>query len=912
MVSRNSFLPLAIAVAAVTALVARADPAPFDLAGPTLRVTVARGAQTLPISEVPNLAVGDRLAIQPDFPPSETARYLMVAAILGGATNPPPPNWFFRCDTWRAGCRKHGITVTIPEGAEQVLIFLAPKTGGDYRTLLGAVRGRPGAFVRTSQDLNQATLDRSRLDAYLAAIRALKDSDPTRLKEAVPLLARSLAIKVNEKCLDRIPELQVPCLTDGQGTLILDDGHSTSIAEALTSGAEADLITQVSLTPQLRFGYYSPYIGSVIDIARIMSSFSTAQYQYIPAVGSFAGDRIELSLNTPPSFHDPKSVLVAALPAIEQPQLPPLHAVDPKEIYCARKGSLVLPVEGAPLVFSTGYAHAMTLDLEGAGGKKLELAAKADPERGGFVIDTAGLGAADLGDSIRGSVEGYWGFEPYVGPTFQLTNAHVSGWQLDAADEGALIVGRQDTVHLRAASISCIDGIMLRDPDGKELKVDWKSVKPDEVEVQLPLKEVAPGSMTLLVRQFGASEPQPVPLRAFAEAGHLDSFTLHAGDAAGTLKGSRLDEVERLAISGFAFTPAELTTTAGTDELTMTSLSPQVTSAFKFGDSLQATVTLKDGRTLRLRTRVEAPRPSVALIGTSVEPSTSSSDSNIQLAAQDELPQDARLTFSVRALWPVSFTRDEAIEVATADESASSALTFANGGITLVDSRVAVATLDTAHAFGESAFGPLKFRVSAAGVTGAWQPLATLVRLPVLSHLKCPAGPQLACSLTGRNLYLVDAISDEPSFGHAVKVPDGFPGYVLPVPHPRDGELYVKLRDDPTVINLAAFAEPSPPPEQAAPAPSRAEHEEPQHHVSAESAASSTLATGSSPSAAHVPAARSSPIASGTSSTSSTSDASRSPTTPALAPPRIAPAAVTPSPGAASDPSQTTASAHST
>jgi hypothetical protein len=54
-------------------------------------------------------------------------------------------------------------------------------------------------------------------------------------------------------------------------------------------------------------------------------------------------------------------VLVAALPAVEQPQLPPLHAVDPKEIYCARRTTLVLPVEGAPLVFSTDYAHDVVL-----------------------------------------------------------------------------------------------------------------------------------------------------------------------------------------------------------------------------------------------------------------------------------------------------------------------------------------------------------------------------------------------------------------------------------------------------------------------------------------------------------------------------------------------------------------------
>jgi hypothetical protein len=34
-----------------------------------------------------------------------------------------------------------------------------------------------------------------------------------------------------------------------------------------------------------------------------------------------------------------------------------------------------------------------------------------------------------------------------------------------------------------------------------------------------------------------------------------------------------------------------------------------------------------------------------------------------------------------------------------------------------------------------------------------------------------------------------------------VLVPDGFLGSALPVPHPTAGPLYVKLRDNPSVIN---------------------------------------------------------------------------------------------------------------
>jgi hypothetical protein len=777
------------------ALPALAGVAPFDLAGPDLQVTVGRGHVTLPIAEVPNLAPGDRLWIRADLPASQSQHYLLVIGFLRGATNPPPRDWFHACETWKRGCAKEGLKLTIPDGAGQVLVFLAPQSGGDLRTLINAVQGRPGAFVRTSQDLNQATLDSSRLDAYLRAVHSLDERAPGKLKELAPLLGRSLAIKVNASCLERIPELQASCLMQGQESLILNDGHSTSIVEALTSGPASDLAMEASYTPQLSYGYYSPYLASILDIARIFGSFTTAHYQYIPALATQRGEVLALTLNTPPSFHDPKSVLVTALPAVEAPQPPPLHAVDPKEIYCARKSSLVLPVEGAPLVFSTGYAHDMHLNLTGSGGKTVELPVRADAEQGGFVVDTSGVAATSLGNSVRGVLEGYWGFEPFAGPAFQLVNAREEAWKL-AADESAAIVGRQDTIHLEASSVSCIDRIMVRDPGGKELEAEWKAVRPNEVEVKLPLQAAQPGQLTLLVKQYGASAPQPVPLQAFAEAARLDSFTLHAGDSQGVLAGSRLDEVAGLALDGVAFVPGALASSQGVDQLTMTAQDGAAAAALKPGDAGLAKVRLKDGRVLDLEALVAAPRPSVLLIGKSVRPSSSNSGSHIQLANDDELPQRASLTFSVRAKSPAAFGRDEMIEIATADGSYSTTLSLANGGITLENSSVAIATLDPAQAFGPSAFGPLQFRVVDHGVTGDWQPLATLVRLPRLRELVCPATPELACKLSGSNLFLVDAISTDPDFAHSVQVPDGFPGYALPVPHPKDGQLFVKLRDD--------------------------------------------------------------------------------------------------------------------
>jgi len=829
--------PWLLALAALfTAGVNAASPAPFDLAGPTLEATVTRGDTTLSIAQVPHLASGDRISIRAEFPATQSERYVMVVAFLRGATNPPPQNWFFRCEVWKRDCAEKGLTLSVPEGAQQALIFLAPQSGGDFKTLVNAVRGRPGAFVRASQDLNQATLDRSRLERYLLAIRSLNAGNPVALGETTPLLARSLGIRVDEKCLDKIPQLQAPCLMQGQETLILNDGHSTSIVEALTSGPASDLAMAASFTPELSYGYYSPYIASVRDLARLFDSFRIANYQYIPALATPLGRHLALMLNTPPSFHDPKSVLVAALPAIEEAQPPPLHAVNPKDIYCARRNALVLPVQGAPLVFSTEYAHSTVLRLTARNGDVIDLPASADAARGGFVIDTSSLGTASLADRFQGSLQGYWGFEPFDGPRFQLVNTHAQPWAPSSVDDGSLIVGRANTIHLQAGSVACIDRIMVKDPAGKELRAEWAPVKSNEVEINLPLQQAPPGAVTLLVSQYGVSEPQPVQLRAFPEAGRLEGFSIHAGETRGVLKGSRLDEVVSLSLKGHEFAPAG---PAPMSDSLLMELKPVVPAAppegeaqastdlppanpvvpdFRPGDAAKAKVALRDGRIYTVNVSVAAPRPSVDLIGRSVQSSSHTHQSNIQLASEDQLPQDAQLIFSVRARSPATFGREESIEVATNDEAFSTTLNLANRGLTLADSRVAVATFDPAKAFGFSAFGPLKFRVTANGVAGDWQPLATLVRLPALQALQCPSTPEKACKLTGANLFLVSSVSGDAQFTKATEVPDGFPGRALPVPHPGKGALYLKLRDDPSVINSATLVTeelPSPPEEAA-------------------------------------------------------------------------------------------------
>jgi hypothetical protein len=434
-------------------------------------------------------------------------------------------------------------------------------------------------------------------------------------------------------------------------------------------------------------------------------------------------------------------------------------------------------------------------------------------------------------------------------------NAHARSWEL-SGDPNTLVAGRQDTIHLRADSVSCVDGIMLRDPAGKELKAEWKPVKPNELEVKLPLQDAQPGALTLMVTQYGVADAQPVPLQLFAEAGRFDGFLLHAGDAVGTLKGSRLDEVASLTVKNVVFLPSR---TDG-DVLSLTAQDSAAAAALRPEHNVIGKLTLQDGRTLPVAASIDASRPKVLLLGKTLRASRTPVVSNIQLLDTAQLPQDDALIFSVRSQMPAAFSRNDTIDVATGDESVTTTLSIANGGLTMETSKVMVATLDPEKAFGPSAFGPLKFRVNVKAsasdwIPSDWIPLTTLVRLPLLQDLTCPAAAELACKLSGANLFLLDAVSGDAEFAHAQVVPDGFLGAALPVPHPQAGVLYVRLRDDPRTVNTTTLTAQVMPAPDADPARAEARRSalpvaEPAATAAAAEPAPTAATTGPAPTAA--------------------------------------------------------------
>jgi len=824
------------------------ESAAFDLIGPKVDVHVQRDGITLPIAEVPNLLPGDRLWIHPDLPESQSAHYILIVAFLRGATNPPPPEWFKRVETWNREVREEGVFVVVPAEAQQALLFLAPETGGDFATLRKSVHDRPGAFVRAGQDLQQASWDRLRLDAYLAEVKAISPNDPKVLKDKTELAARSLGIHIDQQCFDKPTEQQAPCLVQHTDGLVLDDSNAQSVVNQMANGSAADMMNQLSYAPMAGAGALSPYVGAIVDMAKILSSMHTAKYQYIPALAlpqKEQEDTLNLRLNVPPSFRDPKSVIVIALPPVGPSHPPQLHSAEPVQAaastsaavpasipipsYCATKPRLSFSAEGAPLVFATAMAHDLVLHLETKAvlansgslhpdllesisptpskpseqrseqGSELgiDIPMEPSPSDGGFVPvkPLPALPEAEVVAELRGK----WGFDAWESMKFHLRSPREGGWIVPASDRNALITGREDTLHIEGASTICVEDVEASLPrssgqaaEAKPVKLTWKSPKPELLDVTVPLKDAGPGRVTVSIHQYGMAKTEELPLKAYAEAASIEHLTLSAGDKVAELKGKRLDEVDSADLAGITFTPTALNRVQDFDHLELSATG--VTDTLRPGSDYSANVTLHDGRTLHVPATVGAPRPQVDVVSKGIQHAESEGDPGSQppvhLGSPNDLPLQRNLVFFLRSRVPSAFPRKEKIELAAVDGSFQTTLSLSDGSLMLEDAHTAVAVVDPLARFGASAFGPIQLRaVSADGVTGDWVPLGTLVRLPGFTagagskDLRCPRNPNKPCQLSGNNLFLITEVATTPDMANAVEVPADFTGSSVTIPN---------------------------------------------------------------------------------------------------------------------------------
>jgi hypothetical protein len=803
------------------------DSARFDLEGPKVDVRVQRGTVTLPIAQVPNLMVGDKIFVKAGLPSTQSNHLLLVVVFLRGTTNEPPDDWFHEIDTWDKKTVE-GTTITVPQGAEQALMFIAPETGGDFKTLRSAVKGRPGVFIRADADLNEASFEQLRIQRYLAAMKQLDSKDPKAIADRSAKLASTLALKPNPDCFKQPVDQQVSCLTQSTAPVLLNDGHGMGVAEALSTGPTADLANTAAYTRPVGGGLYSAYVGTIVDAVHLVAMLKTAQFQYIPGLAFPDGSTLNLKLNASPSFNNPKTVIVIALPAVQAAKLPPLKPHNADEVTCLKNPKMVMEIEGAPLVFSTAFAHNLVLHLNRAG-TPADLPLRADPVEGGLMVapnserkplddemakandevkSQGKVGSAtDL--TITGTVEGFWGFDHFVGPTLTLQQVNGKDWKI--VGDTQLLAGQDNKLTLKGDGAACVEHIALSPADAaknaKDADVNYGLAKDekgspqkDMLALDVSLKSVEPGEYSLGIKQFGDENQERVPLTAYNADIKLDTVKIHAGDHTAVLTGKGLGSVASVEMDGQTFMPM-----GGSDDATV-HLEAKTAVTPKDGDEAKAK--LKDGRVLTVKVAAQAARPAFTLVSMNASPADESGTLPVALGGKDEISLRGKLTFVVKT--NEVFPRTQKVEVATADGAVKTLLSLADNNLVLQDEHTVVATLDPLKAFGQSAFGPLAIRpVAADGSVGDWTRLGVLVRTPQISAINCTTAGATTCMVNGNNLFLVQSFGAEKDFAKSADVPTGFAQAEFAVPTPADGAtLYLKLRDDPGAVATVRLSAP--------------------------------------------------------------------------------------------------------
>jgi cell division septation protein DedD len=372
-------------------------------------------------------------------------------------------------------------------------------------------------------------------------------------------------------------------------------------------------------------------------------------------------------------------------------------------------------------------------------------------------------------------------------------------------DETALVVGREDALHITGGNTLCVEKIEVQSSGASPAELPWKSPKPEMLELVVPLKDAAPGPVTINIHQYGMDKPDKLTLVAYSEAASLERLRLSEGDSEATLTGNRLDEVAKVSLNGIDWTPTELKRVQDQDRLAMKANND--TASLQAGKHYTAKVQLRDGRELKVPVSVELPRPQVSLMSKGTQDEQTGDPSPVRLGSSEDLPVESRLVFFLKSKTPANFPRDEKVEVAAADNSFHTILSVSDGTLMLEDASTALGVVEPLAKFGSSAFGPLQVRaISAEGVAGEWMSLGTLVRLPGFKELHCPHNPSRPCILTGTNLFLAAYIAASPEFDNPVDVPADFTGTQVTVPHPVNGLLYLRLRDDPETVQTLTLS----------------------------------------------------------------------------------------------------------
>jgi hypothetical protein len=231
------------------------------------------------------------------------------------------------------------------------------------------------------------------------------------------------------------------------------------------------------------------------------------------------------------------------------------------------------------------------------------------------------------------------------------------------------------------------------------------------------------------------------------------------------LFGQGLDSVASVALAGRSYTPlAVQPDNHGRLEL-------QASARSSHASTTDATVTLKDGRVMTVKAVAAGDGSALQLVSFESIPYRTKDEIDVELGSRTDIPLRGTLNFVVQSKG--RFPRLQTIEIATGDRAVHTNLSLNSDSLILQDDHTAVASVDLAKVFGESAFGPLRIRaVPGDGTFWSWITLGTLVCRPHITGVHC-SQEALTCTIEGSQLFLALAFSANEEFSNATRCRQG-------------------------------------------------------------------------------------------------------------------------------------------
>lgn len=506
--------------------------------GPTITVTVQRGAISLPIYWVNHLRKGDKLIVTTDQAQKTDMKWLLLLATITPITNLVTTRPFdLSGDTKSA-------SITIDSDDQTPIIVIAPQVRTMFgihtsfsessRLISDAIQTDPQRFIDL-QKIDQINHAINYLLHVLNALIQTKKAD--QAVDATKTLAAKFGVKyvdpdcfkdssVNTKCVAAYivssADLTVP--SDDIWSAAGPNPDSVKLPTDFFDGLKLMTETSTYLANKYGDNYdFAPSLGQRLGASAIVQLFTNARFK--------SGD-IKTAYVYVPGWFDGKT---------------PEIRLDNKTASCLTKKEMTASVKGnLPLL---NYWHDWNLVLrEHDSDKVLANYQTVDfkPDAGLFTVDYNDADLPFNGQILDATLTGKFGFADVKINSFRVTLPTNDNLRNQVSGLENLISGEQATLAMKVKNgNTCIEQMNLQ--MNNKLIATTKGASPF-TELHADLSKIDPGAATLEIQQYGAPK-QEIIVSIFKRKAHLKKISHHDLETILTVSGDNLDRIDLIQLA---------------------------------------------------------------------------------------------------------------------------------------------------------------------------------------------------------------------------------------------------------------------------------------------------------------------------------------------------------------------------